>query len=233
MRSIILKLLAAPVVVVLVAGAADAGTFAGIFGYGMELEASGTGATDPGTTLYGLNANGDLPPLGTTADYDDASWAGSPESGTPTFSLGTFDPGAGDTLMLKGFAMLTFRDAGGTPPTTITSVFGNHRVTLLGDTPVGFPPGVALSLNEAAVGGNTNNDRWSDETQSIDLLDGLAPGTYVLGTFGFASSSDAGDQFANNGGNNYGATFTVIPEPASVALLGLGGLLMVFGRRRS
>lgn len=213
----------------------EAGTFAGIFGYGIELQATGAGATHTGTTLYALNNGGgtELLPAGSTATLNLSSWLSSPESGAgPTFSLGTFNPTAGDVLVLKGFSMLTFRDANGTPATDVTSSYGNYRVSAVGGALASFPPGVQLTLNESMVGGSANDDRWANEAQSINLLADLAPGTYVLGSYGFASTSDQGNKFANNGGPNYGALFTVVvPEPTSVALLALSGLTLVCRRR--
>ncbi len=51
--------------------------------------------------------------------------------------------------------------------------------------------------------------------------------------FGSADTT-AGSRFYSNNGNNYTATFTVVPEPSSLALLGGSSILgaWFFARRR-
>jgi hypothetical protein len=200
----------------------------GVFGYGLEIQGTGAGAVNSGiTTLYALDNNGGsrLLPLGSSAILDTTSWLNSPEN-APTFSLGTFNPSAGDTLILLGGAMLTWQ---GTGESVGPSVWENIRLGGPGGT---ILPGIPLGLNENNVAGNTGDTRWANESQTINLLSGLAPGTYTLGSWGYASSS-SGDLYDSNGVANFGAFFTVVPEPTSVALFGiLGGLLLISKRRR-
>lgn len=192
--------------------------YAGIFGYGLELKGTGAGALNSGiTTLYALNNGGTtrLEPLGSSATLDQTSWAnGTPSS--PVLNLGTFNPGAGDTLTLLGGVMLTYQGGGATVG---TAVYLNYAID-----PVGGPYGQwlgngLLGLNEANVAGANGDMRWSNESLNVNLLSGLAPGTYVLESYGYANSS-VGDQYANNGGGNYGAIFTVapVPEPSTLPL---------------
>ena len=205
---------------------------AGIFGYGIELLGTGTGALNSGvTTLYALNNGGTtrLLPLGSTATLNQTSWGNGSEA-SPVLNLGTFVPGAGDTLTLLGGAMLTFQNGGATVGSNIKL---NYRVSPSGGPLSSFPSGLLLGLNESNVNGTTGDMRWSDESKSIDLLAGLTPGTYILGSYGLASTS-LGTKFANNGGANYGAYFTVeaVPEPSTLAVAGLGGLAMMALIRR-
>src|SRR5271154_1751717 len=88
--------------------------YAGPFGYGIELKGTGAGALNSGvTTLYALDNGGTtrLLPLGSSATLDQTSWANGSTT-SPVLNLGTFNPGAGDTLTLLGGSMLTYQGAG-------------------------------------------------------------------------------------------------------------------------
>jgi hypothetical protein len=209
--------------------------YAGIFGYGLELNGTGSGALNSGiATLYALNNGGTtrLTPLGTTAILDQISWANGSAS-SPVLNLGTFNPGAGDTLTLLGGSMLTYQGGGATVG---SAVYLNYAIE-----PVGGPYGQwvgngLLGLNESNVAGATGDMRWANESLNVNLLTGLTPGTYVLESYGYANST-VGDQYANNGGGNYGAVFTVasVPEPSTLALAAMGGVAVtiLFRRRRA
>lgn len=81
------------------------------------------------------------------------------------------------------------------------------------------------------------NQRWgADNTGSLtsNIINGLTPGNYVLSVWSTITTNgtDAATTiFNNNGGTNYNATFTVIPEPAS-SVFGLIGTLLLLRRRR-
>jgi PEP-CTERM motif len=195
----------------------------GIFGSGVELNANGT------ATLYALDNGGTtrLTPVGSTATLDQTSWANGSEA-APVLNLGTFDPGLGQTLTLTGGSLLTFKST----PSDVTAAWIDYRVF----TPVGTPSGafteVGLPFNEDNVNGTTGDQRWATEALSVNLLSGLTPGTYELGVFLREDSTDGG-AFSTQNGANYGATFTVVPEPATILLVGpalLGGWF--FARRR-
>jgi hypothetical protein len=109
------KLLALTLAVTCSASSAFA-QYAGIFGYGLELKGTGANALDSGiTNLYALDNGGTtrLLPLGSSANLNQTGWSnGTPEA--PVLNLGTFYPGAGDTLTLLGGAMLTYQGGGAT-----------------------------------------------------------------------------------------------------------------------
>jgi hypothetical protein len=71
---------------------------------------------------------------------------------------------------------------------------------------------------------------WGNTTP-INLM-GLTSGNgnYTLEVF-FRATTNEGERFSNNGGSNFKANFTVVPEPSSAAL-GLLGAAFMLRRRR-
>jgi hypothetical protein len=142
-------------------------------------------------------------------------------------NLGSFNPGAGDTLTFIGGEALTFKNTG----TDVTGTFINYSID--GGAFTGF----GLAFNEDNVNGTTGDQRWANTDQTTNLLTGLAPGPHTLAFFasGTTNSVDSPPQiFDSNGGANYTASFTVVPEPATILLVGpalLGGLFFVRRRR--
>lgn len=221
------KLLVLGLALAVSAASASAANNPGIFGYGIELSATGSSATNPGqSTLYALIQNGEtrLLPTNSTATLSTA-WNNTSNDTTPTFNLGTYDPGAGDTLVLKGGSFLTFGNV------DTTNVYLNYRITA-GTMPAGgFVMGNNLPINSTDPSGNGNSDRrFASESFHINVLESLAPGTYTIDTYGFADGS-----FASNGGANFAATFTVVPEPATwmagLFVCGAAGLHLARSRR--
>lgn len=219
------KLTAGIVSLGLIASASSLFAGSGIFGSGVELNVNGS------LTLYALDNSGTtrLTPTGSSATLDQTSWANGSEA-APVLNLGSFDPNT-QTLTLTGGSLLTFKNGG----SDVTGAFLDYRVF----TPAGSPSGsfteIGLPFNEDNVSGNTGDQRWADESQTVNLLSGLTPGTYELGVFLRETSTDGG-AFSSNGGGNYGATFTVVPEPGTIIsfLSGsslLGGLMFIRRRR--
>ena len=150
---------------------------------------------------------------------------------TPSFggtNLGTFDPDV-NSLFFSGGEALTFKNSGG----DVTGASIYYRVY-----PTGNPSGSFLGTNlpfAANIGGTAGNEdqRWQSLAPNDNLLFGLAPGTYTLETYVDATTNE-GTRFLNNGGSNYQASFTVVPEPSSLALLAGPAILgaWFFVRRR-
>lgn len=223
------------IIVACSAGIANA-TFFGEYGYGLELDANGV------TTLYGLDTGGgsDLIPNGSSVTYDGTSWTGGTES-APALNLGTFTLGV-DTLTLVGGSELLYADSanGGYASGGYLNyqVFPGTGSAAVAAAPA-WPGGIAIGIDQTSVGGNANNTRVAVEGLNVDLLSGLTPGVYTLRSYGYGyGNSDAttgASTFANNGGGNYGAYFTVqaVPEPATFALAGLGLASLIIFRRRN
>ncbi len=141
----------------------------------------------------------------------------------------------GETVLLSYGEVLTYKNGG-------SDVFGasvSYRVYPTG-SPTGSHTEVAINFGSNAtftdVAGNEftsgGDQSWNNITSSPDLADSLDAGDYTVEVFWKATSSD-GDHFVNNGGSNYTATFTVVPEPSTyAALAGLGMMALAVLRRR-
>jgi hypothetical protein len=162
-------------------------------------------------------------------------------------SLGTFDP-VTDFLRLGG-QQKSFKNNG----TDVTGHFLQYRVYLTG-SPTGSYTSVSYPFqwNQGDSGapgglGNPGDQQWGTDVQgsngtnvlSSNLLTGLANGNYTLEAYSEITTNgvDASSSIANNnGGSNYTATFTVIPEPSTVSLLlgsSIFGGLFLLRRRRA
>ena len=147
-----------------------------------------------------------LTPTGSTGMLSTA-WTSASTAASPTFNLGSFNPAAGDTLILNGGSILTYQNNGGT--VSNTNQYLNYGVNTA-VTPAGslnLPRGVNLPLENANATGNTGDQRFATETTGSNLLSGLNPGTCVLATYGHASGV-----YENNSGAHFAATFSVVPE---------------------
>jgi hypothetical protein len=148
---------------------------------------------------------------------------------TPPFgnvNFGLFDPSLGQTFVLKGGEADTFKNGA----SNVTGAFLNYRIY-----PTGSPSGAFSNLNlpfNSDLGGG--NQKWQTIAATTNLLAGLPNGNYTLEVYVNSTTSGDGDQFLNNGGANYKATFSVVPEPSSLTLLGGPALLgaWFFVRRR-
>lgn len=139
--------------------------------------------------------------------YDLASNTGNPDwQGT---NLGSFFAGGstdgGAALILNGGELQTFQNSGD----DIQHAYINYRLT----GSAGFTEFEIFFNSEFPNFGNNPGDKkWQTTLQGIKILNGLAPGSYNFEVYGRAHGVNGGfnfNLFANNGGNNYTATFTV------------------------
>lgn len=203
----------------------------GIFGAGVILSTNSNGPTLYEFTQSGFTSLGDSrysPPASSPGDT----------LGTPAFdtsggfsagtqNLGTFDPSLGNSLTFDGGELLSFKNGG----SNVTGANIYYQINALG-----FSSATPLVFNQDNVSGNGGDQRWYVDSANINLLTGLANGTYTLSVYLDSPSSD-GTHFANNNGspNNYKASFTVVPEPSTLALVlssSLFGTFYLLRRRR-
>jgi hypothetical protein len=144
-------------------------------------------------------------------------------------SFGTLN--LADTLIITRSQIDTFKNGGG----NVTGAEIQYRVYLTAGSPGSFSQqsyGFQANSTYTDIGGMTitggGDQAWGNNTD-INLNPGVA-GNYTLEVF-FKAFTNEGDRFSNNGGNNFKATFTVVPEP-SAALLGGLGVLALMRRRR-
>ncbi len=159
-----------------------------------------------------------------TAYYDLQAATGNPDFQGAVF--GTFDTtDVGNTLTLVGGEIKTYKNSG----SDVTGAYFDYRVFKNGDTPGSFTE-FNLPFNSNIGGGG--DQKWDKTNQNVNLLTGLSNGTYTLEVYARATATGPTEtHFSNNGGANFKATFTVVPEP-SAALLGGLGMMALLRRRR-
>lgn len=184
---------------------AMAGT--GIFGTYLFIDADGM------ATTYGLTETGGA----STVNF-------------PSIDLGVFDS-ATMALTLNGAQANTFKNGGG----NVTGAELSYRVYESGGTPSSFNQvnlGFGANSTYIDAGGVTisggGDQKWEEPTAGVDLLDGLAPGTYDLEVFVKAFTNE-GNRFHNDSGggpgSNYIGSFTVSAVPEVSATLAMPLLL--------
>ncbi len=151
--------------------------------------------------------------------------------------LGDFGPGAaGQTLEIKGAEGLTWRD----DASNVTGVTFHYSIKKAGEDHA-FTNGALTwtsnhPFNDAynTPAGNGNDQKWANSSSwaPLNVLAGLTAGEYELQVYMSGQTNTDPEFFENDGGNNYTANFTVVPEPSSAALLGLGGLALTLRRRK-
>jgi hypothetical protein len=138
-----------------------------------------------------------------------------------------------DTLRISQSQINTFKNSGG----DVTGGQMQYRVYFSSGAAGSF---TTVSYNFQSNATFTNlagssvtgfGDQAWGNTTPINLL-GLTSGNgdYTLEVF-FRAFTNEGDRFSNNGGSNFKANFTVVPEPSSAAL-GLLGAAFMLRRRR-
>lgn len=126
--------------------------------------------------------------------------------------------GTPTSLILNGGEVKTFKNSGG-------DVFGAeifYNVHPAGSGPGPFN-GIPLPFDANLA--NPGDQRWQQALAGVDVLNGLAPGNYELEVF-WKITSNIGDQFDSDFGNNFKASFTVA-APTSVPTLSQWGLIVL------
>jgi hypothetical protein len=155
--------------------------------------------------------------------------------------FGTFDITTSDSLQISAFELETFKNSGG----DVTGVELQYRVYEQSTTPGTFnvvSGGFLANSTFTAANGDSvtgfGDQKWGvSPTATLgDLLAGTSAGnTYNVEVFTRAFTNE-GDRFVNNGGSNFTASFTVVPEPSSLIMLGVAGfatgLLTVVRRKQ-
>jgi hypothetical protein len=155
-----------------------------------------------------------------------------------THSFGTFT--LGQTLVISGGELETFKNGA----SDVTGAVLNWKVNELtpSNVPGTFAPislGFTANATFADAAGNSfagaGDQKWAEIASTPNVLAGLTPGTYNLEVYFNSTTAADGDQYSNNGNNNFKATFTVVPEPSTVSLLVgssvMGGLFLLRKRR--
>lgn len=146
-------------------------------------------------------------------------------------NLGTFE--LTDTLSLTQSQINTYKNSGG----DVTGGEMQYRVYFTSGAPGSFSTstyGFQANATFTNLAGNSvtgpGDQAWRNTTP-INLL-GLTSGNgnYTLEVF-FRAFTNEGDRYSHNGGSNFKANFSVVPEPSSAAL-GLLGAVFMLRRRR-
>jgi PEP-CTERM motif len=183
------------------------------------LNALGTGATFSGQKYYDVKRDTTL--LNPT--FNGAN-LGTFNILSTDVTIGGNTYSAGGLLQLKGAELKTDVTGGGDYQNG--SNFGRlfYAVTAAGVNPSSF-----TTLDMSLISASWPNYTWANTATSVNLLQGLAEGSYKLTAYFETNGSyfTSSQQFYsinpdNNSGANYVATFNVVPEPSTGVLMGLG-----------
>ncbi len=126
-----------------------------------------------------------------------------------------------DTLQIEANDVKTWKNSGAGGDVTAVEYF--YKVYSADASSVSFT-GLGDGWMENLD--SDGNQKWGNAgPANVDLLSGLTGGkTYTLEVYGQVSgtSDPVSPIYDNNGGANFTATFTTIPEPSTMALIGMG-----------
>ena len=125
--------------------------------------------------------------------------------GTTPYSDHSF--GSVTQLTLKGGEIKSWKNSGG----DVTGAKLYYRVYVSDPMPDPLPDFTELNLpwSENGVDGNGDNQKWAETENTTDVLAGLTTSeTYTLEVY-WKITSNVGDKFDNNAGENFKSTFTV------------------------
>jgi hypothetical protein len=117
---------------------------------------------------------------------------------------------AATSIFLNGGEIKTFKNGS----SDVTGAKLYYRVYPASASPTGAFVEVNLPFGQDLGGGN---QKWTATTAAINIAAGLTPGTYQLEVY-WKITSNEGDVFDSNGGNNYKATFTITSSTLPVTL---------------
>jgi hypothetical protein len=142
-------------------------------------------------------------------------------------NLGTYS--SGGNLTLSYYDVKTYKNSG----SDVTGGTFYWRVYKVGDTP-GSYNSLGLGFQSDLGGGN---QQWGFSGNTSNILSGLSFNTglnnYKLEIYGAMNGTNPNEtQYDNNGGANYIANLSTIPEPSTFALLAIGALGAGFLARR-
>jgi hypothetical protein len=216
--------------------------YSGIYGVGAVLSstAAGISALDVYalTDLGDSNLNTTFTPTGgsgqgnsygasTVINTNDGGGVSTWQDGSLP-SLGTFNVATGDDLALNGGEEVTYKGNGAN--VSQTDLFYSINGGAFQDATLAF------NQDEIIGSGGSDNQRWySDTAANVDLLTGLSNGTYTLSVYFRDNNTVDSNDYISNSGANYNATFTIVPEPSTIAMLlgsGLFGSFYLISRRR-
>jgi hypothetical protein len=190
------------------------------------LKALGTGATFSGEKYYDVKRDVSL----LNPNFSGAN-LGTFNILSTDVTIGGNTYSAGGLLQLSGAELKTDVTGGGDYQNS-----GNFARMFYAVTAVGVNPSSFTTLSMGLTREAWPNYTWANTGASVNLLQGLAVGSYKLTAYFETNGSyyTSSQQFYsispdNNGGSNYVATFNVVPEPSTGMLMGLGiaGLLVV------
>lgn len=131
-------------------------------------------------------------------------------SGNPPFTGNLFSIQTGQSLLLGG-EIQTYPSEYGVTVTMYYAIDQNSSFS-------------SINLNYFQT---QNNNDWWHNVDAVNIDNGLSNGSHTLYVW-FSATDGSSTVYDNNGGINYSATFSVVPEPITRAVI-IWGALMVAG----